>query len=178
MNPTAKNISSKKSWGGIRAPWIGVKNAWKLFNSLGFIDDKTFSRISKISSVGWSEEFAKETYSNISKNSIYITNLSKSTQLDARPLSDSIFRNYLELFKKEIGILKPRIIITFGNQVSSIIIGKKIAVSKYRKKCEEININGFDYLVFPVFYPVGQGTRNMPIARDDIKWILKNKLPY
>ena len=31
MNPTGRNIASLKSWKGIKAPWIGTKNIWKLF---------------------------------------------------------------------------------------------------------------------------------------------------
>ena len=36
------------------------------------------------------------------------------------------------LLLKEIDIVKPKVIITFGNQVSSIVIGKKIKVSEIK----------------------------------------------
>ncbi|QQR93747.1 hypothetical protein IPJ91_01150 [bacterium] len=39
MNPTAKNISSHKSWTGIQAPWIGTKNVWKLFQRVGMLNE-------------------------------------------------------------------------------------------------------------------------------------------
>ena len=26
MNPTGKNVGSKKDWNGIRTPWLGTKN--------------------------------------------------------------------------------------------------------------------------------------------------------
>ena len=39
----------------------------------------------------------------------------------------------VDLLSKEINIIKPKIIITFGNQVSSIILNKKISVSENRK---------------------------------------------
>ena len=39
----------------------------------------------------------------------------------------------VDLLSKEINIIKPKIIITFENQVSSIILNKKISVSENRK---------------------------------------------
>ena len=109
------------------------------------------------------------------KKTVTIHNQSlKATQIDARSLPDSIFREYLGIFHQEIETIKPKVIITFGNQVSSILLDKKIKVSEYRKKFETLNINGKTYKVFPVYYPVGQGMRNISIAKEDIKWILNN----
>ena len=85
---------------------------------------------------------------------------------------------YLDLFNEEIDILQPKVIITFGNQVSSIILNKNINVSKYRKKFELLDINGKKTMVFPVYYPVGQGLRNIDVAKEDIDWIIKNYLQY
>ena len=31
MNPTGRNITSNKNWKGLKSPWIGTKNIWKLF---------------------------------------------------------------------------------------------------------------------------------------------------
>ncbi len=174
MNPTARNISSEKIWKGIRAPWVGTKNIWKMLSDLELIDKKLAEEILSKKPVDWNENFAKKVYEKVAKNNIYITNLSKATQIDAKPLSDKIFKEYLELFRKEIDLVKPKIIITFGNQVSSIILKKNISVSKYRKKREILKINNRDYKMFPVYYPVGQGMPNMSKAKEDIKWILKN----
>ena len=77
---------------------------------------------------------------------------------------------------KEIDIIKPKVIITFGNQVSSIILNKKIAVSENRKKCHEIEINKNLYKVYPVYYPVGNGIFNIDKSIEDIKWIIENEL--
>lgn len=174
MNPTARNVSSNKNWKGIKAPWIGTKNVWNMLNHFGFINKNLTKEINSKRPTDWDYKFSEKIYKSISKNSIYITNLSKATQLDARPLPNSIFREYLNLFKTEINSTKPKIIITFGNQVSSILLNKNIQVSKYRKKHELLKINNNAYKVFPVYYPVGQGMRNMDIAKEDINWILKN----
>ena len=73
-------------------------------------------------------------------------------------------------------IVKPKIIITFGNQVSSIILNKKISVSETRKKYFEKEINGNIYKIFPVYYPVGNGIFNIDKSIEDIRWIIKNYL--
>ena len=106
------------------------------------------------------------------KKNYFITNLGKCTQVDARPLSDKVLERYLKLLLKEIDIVKPKIIITFGNQVSSIILNKKISVSETRKKYFEKEINGNIYKIFPVYYPVGNGIFNIDKSIDDIKWII------
>lgn len=181
MNPTGRNIASKKSWKGLKAPWIGTKNIWNLFYSLDLIDEDIYSKIRSIKGSEWTIEFANEVYDNVKKHKYFITNLGKCTQIDARPLSDEILKKYLNLLFKEIDIIKPRIIITFGNQVSSIILNKKISVSENRKICHEIEINNNKYKVYPVYYPVGNGIFNIDKSIEDIKWIidheLKEKIP-
>ncbi|MGV8087153.1 MAG: uracil-DNA glycosylase family protein [Candidatus Woesearchaeota archaeon] len=176
MNPTGKNVSSNKSWKGIKAPWLGTKNVWRMLYQLGLFDELFVNSIKSKKPFEWDYAFAESVYKKVSDNSVYITNLSKATQSDARHLSNDIFRKYLELLKSEIDYIKPKIIISFGNQVSSILLGKNIKISDYRKKYELLTINGKFYKVFPVYYPVGQGTRNLNIAKEDILWIMKNHL--
>jgi len=176
MNPTGRNVSSSKKWSGLKAPWIGAKNVWKMFFQLGFFDEAFFNEINRKKPNDWDYRFANEVYSKVNDNSIYITNLSKATQIDARHLKDEVFVKYLSLFEEEIKIIKPKIIITFGNQVSSILLRKNIKISDYRKKHVNLNIDGNDFRVFPVYYPVGQGMRNMEKAKEDIGWILKTQI--
>lgn len=102
MNPTKRNIASSKDWQGLKAPWIGTKNIWDLFYKIGLLDDDIYTRIRSIKSTEWTEKFADEVYSNVKKYKYFITNLGKCTQIDARELPDSIFKEYLSLFKKEI----------------------------------------------------------------------------
>lgn len=81
----------------------------------------------------WDYEFCDRVYDEVQKRNYFITNLGKCTQIDARPIEDEILTKYLDLLFKEISIIKPKIIITFGNQVSSIILNEKISVSMMRK---------------------------------------------
>ena len=137
MNPTGKNIASDKSWKGRKSPWLGTKNIWKLFYKVDLLSEETFNKIQEKKPKEWDYEFCNYVYEEIEKNKLFITNLGKCTQIDARPLPDEVLKKYLDLLFKEINIIKPKIIITFGNQVSSIILNKKISVSENRKKCHK-----------------------------------------
>lgn len=173
MNPTAKNISANKKWLGLRAPWLGTKNVWNIFYEAGLLSELFYNKTQTLSNQDWTEEFCNDIYSHLKENNVYITNLAKCTQLDARPLKDKIFKNYLDLINKEISLVNPQHIITFGNQVSSIVLSKPVSVSVYGgKKGEKLVIGDKVFKIYPTYYPVGQGRRNMPLAIKRIKKIL------
>ncbi|WKZ30205.1 MAG: uracil-DNA glycosylase family protein [Candidatus Dojkabacteria bacterium] len=175
MNPTAKNIASFPSWTGIRTPWLGTKHVWKIFHSIGKLSTNIYEIIAKIRPEEWTTLFAEEVYRHVAENNMYITNLAKCTQEDARPLSNNIFKDYLALMYREIELVKPKYIISFGNQVSSILLQKSISVSTYDHLDKEIlTIENQNYDVFPTYYPVGQGMRNLPMAIERIKMITQN----
>ncbi len=173
MNPTGKNISSFSDWKGIHSPWIGTKNIWTLFYQLGLLDEDIFGEIRKIKGSEWTEDFALKVYDNVKKHRYFITNLGKCTQVDARPLKDAVFLEYKKLLFKEFEIINPKVIILFGNQVSSIVLDKKISVSEVRKEKHILKVNDKEYEAFSVYYPVGNGFFNVDKAIEDIKWIQK-----
>ena len=173
MNPTGRNIASSKEWKGLKSPWIGTKNIWDLFYEVNLLDKNIYDNIKSIKGSEWTVEFANEVYSNVKKHKYFITNLGKCTQIDARPLPNSVYKEYLELFKKEMEIIKPKLIILFGNQVSSIVLDEKISVSQCRKKLFKKEMNGKKFSFYSVFYPVGNGRFNIDKSIEDIKWILK-----
>lgn len=172
MNPTARNITSSKEWKGIKSPWVGTKNVWDLFNKLGLIDNDIYSKIKSIKGSEWSYEFAEEVYGQVAKNKFYITNLAKCTQIDARPLPDSVYKDYLNLFMKEMEIVNPKVIILFGNQVSSVVLGEKISVSQVRK--QEFTLKK-KFKCYSVYYPVGNGRFNMDKSIEDILYIINSQ---
>ncbi len=176
MNPTGRNIASLKTWKGRKSPWLGTKNIWKLFYKVNLLDDEIFNKIMEYKPKDWDYEFCDLVYEEVAKNKIFITNLGKCTQIDARPLPDEVLKKYLKLLLKEIDIIKPKVIITFGNQVSSIILNQKISVSENRKVCHELKVNKNKYKVYPVYYPVGNGIFNIDKAVEDIKWIIEHEI--
>lgn len=176
MNPTGRNIASLKTWKGLKSPWIGTKNIWDLFYELDLLDEDIYNKIKSIKGSEWTEEFASTVYDNVKKHKYFITNLGKCTQVDARALPDSIYEKYLGLLKKEFNIIKPKVIILFGNQVSSIVLNEKISVSQVRKKCFIKKIKGEVYRFYSVYYPVGNGRFNIDKSIEDIKWIIENDI--
>lgn len=176
MNPTGRNIASSKSWKGLKSPWIGTKNIWDLFYKLDLLDEDIYRKIRSIKGSGWTEEFAKEVYNNVEKYKYFITNLGKCTQVDARELPDSVYLEYLDLLEQEISIINPKVIVLFGNQVSSIVLNDKISVSKVRKKEFIKTIKKNIYKCYAVYYPVGNGIFNIDKSIEDIKWIIENNL--
>lgn len=173
MNPTGRNIASVKSWQGRKSPWIGTKNIWDLFYSLDLMEKSIYEKIKTIKGSDWTPEFADSVYEDVTKHKYFITNLGKCTQIDARPLPDSVYQEYLDLLRKEIEIINPKVVVLFGNQVSSIVLEENISVSKCRKKEFKKEINGKVYSFYSVFYPVGNGRFNIEKAIEDIKWIME-----
>ena len=167
MNPTGKNIASQKTWKGMKSPWVGTKNIWKLFYEIGILRKETYEEIQRKKAKEWTEEFAEDVYKEIKDNHVYITNLAKCTQTDAQPLKDEIYKKYLKYFFEEMKIVNPKKIILFGNQVSSIILNQKISVSNTRKK----EFVYKEYRFYPVYYPVGNGIFNIDKSIEDIKYI-------
>ena len=174
MNPTSRNIASSKSWKGLKSPWIGTKNIWSLLFRLNLLDKAIYERIRSIKGKEWTEDFASEVYDNVCKHRYFITNLGKCTQIDARPLPDSVYKKYLHLFEKEIEIINPKVIVLFGNQVSSLVLNDKISVSQCRKKLFNLDINGKKYKCYSVFYPVGNGRFNIDKSIEDISYVIKS----
>ena len=178
MNPTGRNIASSPNWNGRRSPLIGTKNIWKLFYKINLLDECIYEKIIKKKPCEWNEEFADVVYDNVEKYKYFITNLGKCTQVDARIIPNSVYVKYLNLLLKEIEIINPKIIITFGNQVSSILLNKNISVSQCRKQYYTLNISNNIYKVYPVYYPIGNGMMNIDKAIEDLKYIIDNNVKH
>lgn len=176
MNPTGRNIASNKEWKGLKSPWIGTKNIWDLFYSLDLVREDIYRKIKSIKGSEWTEAFSEEVYQDVINHKYFITNLGKCTQVDARVLPDSVYLKYLDLLKEEFKIIEPKVIILFGNQVSSIVLDEKISVSQVRKKCFEREIDGKVYKFYSVYYPIGNDRFNIDKSIEDIKWIMENEL--
>jgi len=176
MNPTKRIIASSKDWNGPKSPWIGIKNIWSLFFEVGLLDSLIYNEIQEKNAKEWTIEFAKRVYTEVEEKKYFITNLGKCTQLDARALPDSVYLEYLDLLFKEIEIVRPKVIILFGNQVSSIVLAQKISVSNVRRTAFIKKINDVDYKFYSVFYPIGNGRHNIGKSIEDIRWIISKEL--
>lgn len=150
MNPTSKNIASSKEWTGPKSPWIGTKNIWNLFVQTSLFDTDIYNEIKNKKSSEWTKDFAIKVYDEVKNNKVYITNLGKCTQLDARIVPNKVYKEYLNLLEE------------------------KISVSEVRKKKFIKEINGKKYDCYVVFYPIGNGMFNIHKSIEDINWIKSN----
>ena len=173
MNPTKRNIATDKSWKGLRAQWLGIKQIWDFLAKCGLFSSNLNEEIKAKKPKDQTPEFCECVYNEVKKQGIWITNLAKCTQDDARPLPDKIFLKYKDLLKEELEIVNPQKIFFFGNQVSSIMLEQPITVSTARQKKFELNINDQIYESYALFYPVGNGRFNQSNAIEDVKIILK-----
>lgn len=174
MNPTKRNIATSKDWKGLRAQWLGTKQIWDFLCKCGFISEDLNNQIKQKKPADWTEEFCEKVYDEVACNGVWITNLGKCTQDDARPLPDKVFLEYKDLLKEELKKVSPRKILFFGNQVSSIMLDRTIAVSQSRKEKFDLLIDRKHYDSYAIFYPVGNGRFNQSKAVEDIKHILGN----
>ena len=140
---------------------------------IGLLNEKIYEDIQRRKPQEWDEEFAELVYDDVKKHKYFITNLGKFTQVDARVLPNSVYNQYFDLLCKEIEIINPKIIITFGNQVSSIVVNRNISVSQCRKQSFIINIAGKNYNLYPVYYPIGNGMMNIDKAIEDLDYIIR-----
>lgn len=175
MNPTKRNIATDKSWKGLRAQWLGTKQIWEFLAKCELFSFRINEEIKSKKPKDWTPEFCECVYNEVKKQGLWITNLAKCTQDDARPLPDSVFLKYKDLLKDELNLVNPQKIFFFGNQVSSIMLDQVISVSTTRQKKFLLEINGKEFESYALFYPVGNGRFNQHKAIEDIKEILKTE---
>lgn len=174
MNPTKRNIATAKSWQGLRAQWLGTKQIWEFLTKCDLFDENLNQQIRSKKPADWTEEFCENVYQEVERRGLWITNLAKCSQDDARPLPDEIFLQYKDLLKEELAMINPQKVFFFGNQVSSIVLEQPITVSTVRQKKFVLDLGETKAESYAIFYPVGNGRFNQDKAIFDIKSILKD----
>ena len=129
INPTHANISSDQNWQGPRFPFIGTKPVWRIFHRAGMFDDELFNRINN--SKFWSLEFTNEVLDFLKSKSFYITNIVKWTGHDATLPNSKKIKLFLPILKREIEIVQPQYIVTFGLIPFENMTKQKIKLGDY-----------------------------------------------
>jgi len=170
INPTRRNISSEPSWTGPRFPFIGTKQVWRVFHKAGLFDDGLLAYIE--SNPRWSVSFADKVRDFLDSNSLYISNVVKSTGADAALPDSAKIDLFLPALKREIEIVKPRYIVAMGLIPFSTLTGQKIKLADYhsealaKKRLGAFKVSfgegsGSRYVsseVIPCYFPVGRGS--------------------
>lgn len=163
INPTARNISSKRSWKGPRFPFVGTKQVWRIFHRAGLLDDTLMQKIEDSGS--WSFGFANKVLSFMKKQSFYFTNIVKWTGNDATLPNSEKIKLFLPILEKEIQIVQPQQIVTFGLIPFENMTGQKIKLIDYysdvmkgkKLKSYEAKYGSFRTKIIPCYFPVGRG---------------------
>ena len=163
INPTYANISSDKNWQGPRFPFIGTKPVWRVFHRAGMFDDELIEKINN--SKSWSLEFTNHVLAFLKAKSFYLTNIVKWTGFDAALPNSEKVKLFLPILEREIEIVQPQYIVTFGTIPFENITNQKIKLIDYysgvmnSKKLEffDVDYNGFKTKIIPCYFPVGRG---------------------
>lgn len=167
INPTSRNISSDPSWAGPRFPFIGTKHVWRVFHKAGLFDDNLMSYIE--SNPRWSVRFANEVRDFLDSNSIYISNVVKSTGADAALPNSAKIALFLPSLMREIELVKPKRIIAMGLIPFERLTNQRIKLSDYHTcALKDKSLGGYPLsfqgnlglpspTVIPCYFPVGRG---------------------
>ncbi len=163
INPTHANISSDKNWQGPRFPFIGTKPVWRIFHRAGLFDDELMKKIND--SKSWSLEFTDKVLNFLKSRSFYFTNIVKWTGSDATLPNSVKIKLFLPILEREIEIVQPQHIVTFGLIPFESMTNKKIKLADYysdvmkRKKLRifDMKYNSFKTKIIPCYFPVGRG---------------------
>lgn len=164
INPTYRNVSSDSAWEGRRRPWTGTRYIWKIFNDAGHFDDDLLEEIKKRRA--WDIEFADKVYNHLENRGFYFTNIVKWTGENADLPDTNKTKLFLPILLREIEIVQPEYIITFGLIPFYALVDEKIKLGKYfdyvlktgHLKYFPININNTVYKILPSYFPVGRGS--------------------
>jgi hypothetical protein len=163
INPTYRNVSSGIGWRGKRRPWTGTKYIWKIFNEAGHFDEDLLGEIS--SRQEWDLEFADKVYKHLEDRNFYFTNIVKWTGENADLPNSGQIKLFLPILLREIEIVQPEYIVTFGLIPFNALVEKKLKLGEYFESMIEsgtlrhftTKVNYKEYKVIPSYFPVGRG---------------------
>jgi DNA polymerase len=163
INPTYANISSNPNWQGPRFPFIGTKPVWRIFHRAGMFDDELMNKINN--SKDWPLELTNEVLNFLRSKSFYFTNIVKWTGSDTTLPNSEKIKLFLPILKREIEIVQPQYIVTFGIIPFENLTNQKIKLADYYSKTMEsqklrffdIDCNGEKKKIIPCYFPVGRG---------------------
>ena len=62
MNPTKRNIATRKDWQGLKAQWLGTKQIWDFLTKCGLFCEDINNKIKQKTPKEWTTEFCEEVY--------------------------------------------------------------------------------------------------------------------
>lgn len=113
----------------------------------------------------WDVNFADKVYQHLNDRSFYFTNIVKWTGENADLPDAYKISTFLPILRREIELVKPQYIVTFGLIPFNALVGEKIKLGDYYDevigtdtlKLFSFNIANGEYRVIPCYFPVGRG---------------------
>jgi uracil-DNA glycosylase family 4 len=162
INPTHRNISSRPGYEGPRIPFLGTREIWNVFVKAGLLGND----FKRVPNGQWSQELIAKVIGAVKNEGFYFTNIVKCTEPSSKLPSRRKVRGKLPLFEREVAMVKPDLIVTFGIIPFEALTQTKIKLSEhYDKQKSSTNlltyrnalIGGRSCDVFPCYFPVGRG---------------------
>lgn len=172
INPTKNNLGTKKNREGQRVPWIWYTTLWDVLHEAWFINDYWMNQLEDKKGK-WDAEFTEKLYKYLEEEQLYLTNIVKKAEIDARLPQSKLIKDYSDIFFKEIELVNPKKIVVFGKIPMSVFMSSSIALKECYRYLEEkwklrtVNFNNKE--VIPCYFPVWLGRRNKPQAVDILK---------
>jgi len=169
INPTHRNLSTHRTYKGERRyPFIGVRHLYKSLAEAGFVDKKL---VQKIYRCGWQLEDEHRIEKSLRDNGVYISNFVKCAQPNPVNPTKNVMRENLPLLAKELSIVNPRYIVTFGLLPLGMLTNNSYklrdilvtAEKKTYKSVLSVPLDNRQYKILPCYYPLGHG--NPPKAQ-------------
>lgn len=173
INPTHANISSRSNWRGPCFPFCGTKQIWRIFHRAGLFDDSLMREVEL--SREWSVALAERVLGFLKTKGFYFTNVVKSTGADASLPGSQKIKLFLPILCKEIELVKPQNIVTFGLIPFKALMNKNINLNGYFKNImrkRAVNLEYEGARVIPCYFPTGRG--NPARAIEILKLLAKN----
>jgi len=162
INPTYRNITSDPNHRGLRIPFMGVSNFWRVLVEAGFLPREIYQTTEKRL---WNCTDIHTVANTLKEVGLYLTNLVKCCANDASPPSVEAVKHHTEILMEEIQIVEPKLIVAFGLLPFQALTGQSIRLSDHLNRARRGDLDFYEtilngsvaYKVFPTFFPVGRG---------------------
>lgn len=129
----------------------------------------------------WSVELTEQVLTFLQSQGIYLTNVVKWTGPDGSLPDAAKIALFEPILKKEIEIVQPAFIVTFGIIPFETLTRKKIKLRdsyEHMRKTKtvqthELQINSFKTTIIPCYFPVGRGE---PKKAVEILWLIRKMI--
>lgn len=162
MNPIALNPTLHKTYDGALLPFAGRKAFWKVLVEANLLPEDL---LAKIKTKPWNDQITSVVIEALIEKNYYITELVKCPSQKAIDPDNEQVKTGLDILKREIDLVQPKRIVTFGLLVFQALTGQKVKLKEYLEQLRNGQAQPFyveaasgqKYEVFPCYFPTGRG---------------------